>query len=303
MAAARAIPVILDTDPGVDDAVAILLALASKAEIDLLCLTAVAGNVGLERTAPNAQRICDLAERSDVEVLAGAGMPLDRPGHSAAHMHGTDGLGGIALPPARRQPQAGAVQRMIDLLRGRPGEITLCAVGPLTNLALAERQSPGVLTLAKDIVIMGGAAGPGNVTPHAEFNFYVDPLAAAEVFSSGATIAKFGLDLTRQIPATADRMARIAGIDTAAACACHQMMANYGKGSPLLHDVCVIAWLISPGLFAGKPADVTIDAGTSDSAGRSLVDFETAGGNAMVMEKADADGLFDLLCERLARLP
>jgi purine nucleosidase len=298
-----AIRVVLDTDPGIDDAVAILLTLASPHEIDLLCLTAVAGNVAFDLAAANAQRVCTLADRADVPVYAGADEPLDRPGHTATEIHGTNGLGGVSLPLPQTQIHSGGVDHMTDLLRARPGELTLCAIGPLTNLALAERRSPGVLKLAKQLIIMGGADERGNVTPYAEFNFYVDPLAAAEVFSSGAELVMFGLDVTRQVPATASRMARLADVDTAAACACHQMLASYRRHEPLLHDVCVIAWLIEPELFSGRPARVTVDSARGERAGQSLVEFDADDANALVMEVADAEGMFGLLCDRLGRLP
>lgn len=303
MAPPSAIPIILDTDPGVDDAVAILLALASPDEIDLICLTAVAGNVPLDLTAPNGQRICALAGRPEVPVFAGAAHPLDRQGHTATHVHGENGLGGLELPLPAGDVGGGAAGHIIELLRARPGEITLCAVGPLTNLALAERQSPGVLKLARRIVVMGGASDRGNVTEFAEFNFYVDPLAAAEVFGSGAELVMFGLNLTRQAPVTPARLAAFGRIDSAAADACHRMMLNYRHGEPLLHDVCVTAWLIAPQLFAGRRARVAVDAGTGETAGQSLVNFDAADANALVMEDADAEGMFALLCERLGRLP
>lgn len=303
MASSNAIPIILDTDPGVDDAVAILLALASPDEIDLMCLTAVAGNVPLDLTAPNGQRVCALAGRPGMPVYAGAAQPLDRQGHTATHVHGENGLGGLDLPLPAGGLNDNAVGHMVASLRARPGEITLCAVGPLTNLALAERQSPGVLKLARRIVIMGGASDRGNVTEFAEFNFYVDPLAAAEVFASGAELVMFGLNLTRQVPVTPERLARFAGIDSAAAEACHRMMLNYRHGEPLLHDVCVIAWLLAPDLFTGRPARVAIDADQGETAGQSLVRYDAADANAVVMEKADAEGMFALLYERLGRLP
>lgn len=303
MASGNAIPIILDTDPGVDDAVAILLALASPGELELLCLTAVAGNVPLDLTAPNGRRVCALAGRPEIPVYAGAARPLDRQGHTATHVHGDNGLGGLELPLPAGAIGEDAVGQMIGLLRARPDEITLCAVGPLSNLALAERQSPGVLKLAKRIVVMGGASDRGNVTPFAEFNFYVDPLAAAEVFASGAELVMFGLNLTRQAPVTAERMKRIGAIGTVAAAACHRMMADYRHGEPLLHDVCVIVWLLAPELFDGQRARVSIDAGKGETAGQSLVEFDVPDANALVMEKADAQGMFALLYERLGRLP
>jgi purine nucleosidase len=238
-------------------------------------------------------------------VFAGAARPLDRPLRTA-RAHGDNGLGGLDLPLPGGDIPNGAVDRLIALLDARPGEITLCPIGPMTNLALAERARPGILKQARRIVAMGGAAGPGNVTPHAEFNFFVDPPAAAEVFASGAEIVMFGLDVTRQVPVRAEHLAAMAAIGTASAAACAAMVRNYAHGDPLLHDPCVIAWLIDPGLFAGRPARVDVDPGSGARAGESRVDFAApavAHANALVMEQARTDDVFALLIDRLARLP
>lgn len=306
--------IILDCDPGQDDAVAILLALASPDELDLLAITTVAGNVPLALTAANARRLVELAD-ADVPVYAGASRPLLRSLHTAEDVHGSTGLDGSGLPPPKRPLAPGhAARAIIELVRARPaGSVTLVATGPLTNLALALAEAPDLAGRLKEIVLMGGAIGLGNVTPAAEFNIWVDPHAAAIVFAAGVPITMFPLDVTHKVLVTAERLARIEAIGSPVARAVFGMLSFYrGRGRTggapdgPLHDPCTIAWLLRPQLFSGRACAVAIETESQRGLGRTWVDwFGTTGepSNAMVMRDADADGFFALLIERLARFP
>lgn len=305
--------IILDCDPGQDDAVAILLALASPEELEVLAITTVAGNVPLAHTAANARRVVELAD-SDVPVYAGAARPLLRSLQTAEQVHGETGLDGSELPPPKRPLAPGHAARAItDLVRARPaGSVTLVATGPLTNLAIALLEAPDLATRIERIVLMGGAIGLGNVTPAAEFNIFVDPHAAAVVFGCGAPITMFPLDVTHQVLVTAERLARIAAVGNPAARAVAGMLGFYRgrrrSGAPEgpLHDPCTVAWLLQPELFSGRDCAVEIETASPLGLGRTYVDWWGVTGkpaNATVMREADAPAFFDLLVERLARLP
>ena len=300
------VPIILDCDPGIDDAVALLLALASPDEIDLLAVTAVAGNVPLELTQANARRVCDLARRPDVKVFAGADRPYGKSLVTAEHVHGTDGLGNIGLPPPVMPLQDGdAVDAMIDILKASEPPVTLCPVGPLTNVAAALDRAPEIAGRIDRIVLMGGAMMGGNVTPHAEFNIHVDPVAADIVFRCGRPVVMFGLDVTHKVRVTADRHAAIRALGTPVATAVADMIGAGGGDVDdiVLHDPCVIAYLLAPDLFQGAPRHVSVVTGPSAEEGRTVAappsDAQQA--NATVMTDADADGFFALLTVRLAR--
>ena len=298
-------PIIIDCDPGVDDALALLLALASPDELDVLGVSAVGGNVSLAKTQYNAQRILALAGRAEVPVHSGAAEPM-LISLQTTDVHGGDGVGGASLPePAAALASANGVDYLCDSLAARPGEITLCCLGPLTNLGLAMSREKDIASAARQVVMMGGAAGRGNVTEYAEFNFFVDPHAARLVFLSGAELVMIGLDLTRQVPITPARLKQIAAVGNKAAKAAHEMLAVYGQGDTAMHDPCVIAYLLAPSLFSGRKAWVDIEINHAERIGQSLVKDIPEGGksNAVVLDKVDADGFFDLLCERLARLP
>ncbi len=291
--------VILDCDPGVDDAVALLMALASPGELHLPGITTVAGNVPLELTTRNALALLALAGRR-IPVFAGAARPLVRPLATAEHVHGDSGLGGLVLPePAETAEDLPAAQFITEMAEAGGGEVILAPTGPLTNIALALRAVPDVA----GIVLMGGAAGAGNITPHAEFNIYVDPDGAAEVFASGAPITMIGLDVTRQVMITPARLAAIGAVGTAAAAAVATMLGTYPAGAPL-HDPCVIAYLLRPDLFAGRAARVTVETADEETLGRTLVDWQAPPGacNATVIKTVDSDGLFALLMECLGRI-
>ncbi len=303
--------VILDCDPGVDDAIAILLALASPAEIELLGITCVAGNVPLAATARNARRVCTLAGRRDVPVLAGCARPLmSRVGETAASVHGKDGLGDVGLPePAFELRPQHAVDFIIEqALAGEGGAVTLCCVGPMTNAALALIKEPRLARRLDRILFMGGAAFcPGNVSPVAEFNVFVDPHAAHVVLGSGVPLTMFGLDVTRQARATADRLATWEAVASPVTGAAARMVRAYGGADPRLHDPCVIASLIDPALFGGVDAHVAVECESPRTLGQTIVrarERHLAGypPNCHVVTRVEADRLFELLTERLGRL-
>jgi purine nucleosidase len=306
--------IILDCDPGQDDAIAILLALGSPDEIELLGITTVAGNVPLGLTRMNARKMVELAGRADVPVWAGCDRPLVRALETAEYVHGETGLNGAVLPEPVTALQPGhAVDAIIDLVMARPPRsVTICAVGPLTNIAMAIRKEPHLTQRVKEIVLMGGAVELGNVTPAAEFNIYVDPHAADIVFRAGIPITMFGLDVTHQVLVTAERLERIRSIGGKVAEAAHGLLDFFNRfdmerydapGAPL-HDPCVIAWLIEPSIFSGKACPVEIEL-EGRSVGRTLVDWwnsDRRPPNAMVMREVDAGRFFALLTERLERL-
>ncbi len=307
-------PIVIDCDPGADDAIALLLALASPDELDVVGVGTVAGNVGLDRTSDNARRICELAGRDDVPVHAGCPGSILRPRSDARHVHGETGLDGVDLPPPGRAiADRHAVDFLIETCAARPGAVTLCAMGPLTNVALAMIKDPGIVDNVDEIVLMGGAIGAGNVTPSAEFNIFVDPHAAAVVFASGAPLTMIGLDVTHQAIVTPERLDAVRAIDTSVGRAAAGLLDHYHRvdlerygvaGSPL-HDPCVIAYLLQPELFSGREAFVEVETRSEATMGRTVVDLWNATGrepNATVIERIDADGFFELLIERLARL-
>ena len=307
--------IIIDCDPGQDDAIAILLALASPDEIETLALTAVAGNVPLALTQRNARQLVELAGNSTVPVHAGCTRPLSRVLETAEYVHGETGLNGVSLPePARPLASAHAVDAIVDLVMQAPqASVTLCALAPLTNVAMAMLKEPGLAQHLKEIVLMGGAIGLGNVTPAAEFNIYVDPEAASVVFGSGVPLTMVGLDVTHQVLVTPERLERFKALGGPLGEAAHGMLAFFNRfdiaryqaaGAPL-HDPCVIGYLLRPDLFRGRACKVEIET-EGRSAGRTNVHWwprRPQEPNANVIGEVDAAGLFELLFERLARLP
>jgi purine nucleosidase len=306
-------PVIIDTDPGIDDAVAILLALASP-ELEVIGIAAVAGNVGIEHTEANGRRVCELAGRAEVPVYAGCARPiLCR--QVRAVVHGETGLGGADLPIPTMPPQPQhAVDWIVDTVMGSPeSSITIAALGPLTNLAVAMIKEPRLPARLREIVIMGGAGpGGGNVTPAAEFNIHWDPHAAQAVFESGARMVLAPLELTRQVLATRERIARIRRIGSPVGDAVAGMLDFFSRGEAAyegleggpLHDPCVIAYLLRPELFTGRRARVEIETQSSRTLGATVIDMRLQSGaaNCTVLTEADADGFFDLLTDRLGNL-
>lgn len=301
---------IIDCDPGTDDAVALLLALASPEEIDLLGVTVVGGNVGLERTVANALAVVELAG-ADVPVFAGAAKPLLRPLVTAAHVHGESGLRGADLPPpSRRAEDAHAADWIRSVLRDAPpASVQVCAVGPLTNLALAFLTEPAIATAVERIVVMGGAIGLGNVTSAAEFNVYVDPHAAQVVLDAGVPVVLVPLDLTHRAIATPERVERIRALGNPAARAVAGILSAYppmprfgGEGGPV-HDACAAAWLVAPELMTGRSCHVRVDCTDGPSVGRTVVDWwkDERRPNALVLDAIDDEGFFELLTARLGR--
>ncbi|WP_405112162.1 nucleoside hydrolase [Phaeobacter sp. BS52] len=308
--------IIIDTDPGQDDAVAILLALASPQEIDLLGITCVAGNVPLALTQTNARRVCEVAGRPDVAVHAGCDAPLHRPLITAEHVHGKTGLDGPELwDPTMPLAEAHGVDFIIDTLRREaPGTVTLCPLGPLTNIAAAFQKAPDIVDRVQEIVLMGGAYFEvGNITPAAEFNIYVDPEAAAAVLTSGVPVTMMPLDVTHKALATRARVERIRALDTKVARFTAEMLdfferfdvEKYGSEGGPLHDPCVIAYLIRPELFSGRHVNVVVETTSELTLGMTVADWwgvTDRPANALFIGDLEADGFFDLITSRLALL-
>ena len=310
MGARRA--VILDCDPGTDDAIALWLAMASP-EIDLRVVTVAGGNAGLDRTVMNACAIVGLAG-AVVPVVPGADRPLLGGFRGDGAVHGADGLAGIGLPPGALPMQAVAADTIRAVLReARPGSVTLLGIAPVTNLALALATEPALADRVEAAVVMAGAWGEGNWTPSAEFNAASDPEALAALLAAGIPVTLVTLELTAQALVTPARIAalRARGGGACLRAACDIMAAVPpsrrlgGKGHPL-HDPCAVAWLISPALFRAVPAAVSVDLGPGPARGRTHIDRWSRNGaapNVTLAEALDADGFFTLLGERLARLP
>ncbi|SMD05980.1 nucleoside hydrolase [Primorskyibacter flagellatus] len=272
MTDARPTPIILDCDPGVDDAIAIIMALGLPDAIHLRAITCVAGNVPLSSTARNARQILELAGRTDIPVHGGCTRPIMSPTGRTSSAHGTDGLGGVRLPePALQLQPEHAADAIRRIARETPGGITLCAIGPLTNVALALLRDPALADHVRRIVLMGGACfGPGNITPLAEFNFYADPHAAQIVFDAGVPIVLFGLDVTRKALLSEGYSAALATSSDQRREAIGRMLGAYESRDPCLHDPCVIAWLADPDLFELIEAHVEISLADGVASGQSV---------------------------------
>ncbi|MBC7675979.1 MAG: nucleoside hydrolase [Rhodoferax sp.] len=308
--------IIIDTDPGQDDAVAILLALSSPEEIEVLGITAVAGNVPLPLTQKNARIICELAGRPDVLVYAGCEAPLKRKLVTAEHVHGKTGLDGPVLADPVMQLQPGhAVDFIIETLwREAAGSVTLCPLGPLTNIAAAFLKAPDVVGRVAQIVLMGGAYFEvGNITPTAEFNIYVDPEAADIVFKSGVDLVVMPLDVTHKALTNKARVAAFRALGTKPGRMVAEWtdfferfdMQKYGSEGAPLHDPCVIAYLIKPELFSGRHINVEIETGSELTLGMTVADWwgvTKRPANALFIGDVDADGFYALLTERIGRL-
>ncbi|SOE17977.1 purine nucleosidase [Hoeflea halophila] len=307
--------IIIDTDPGQDDAAAIMLALASP-ELEVLGITAVAGNVPLALTGRNVRMVTEICGRADIPVYAGADRPLARKLVTAEHVHGKTGLDGIDLfEPARPLEPEHAVDFIIEKLRTEPaGSVTLCPLGPLTNIATVLERAPDVVNRIKQIVLMGGGFFEGgNITPSAEFNIYVDPEAAKIVFGAGVPLTMMPLDVTHKVLTTRARVERLRANGNRASVAMADMLEfferfdeeKYGTDGGPLHDPTVIAWLLDPGMFSGRNCNVEIETGSDLTLGATVVDWWKVSGrpeNALVVNDVDADRFFDLLIERLGRL-
>ncbi|WIY51775.1 nucleoside hydrolase [Devosia sp. YIM 151766] len=309
--------IIIDTDPGQDDAVAILLALASPAELEVLGVVAVAGNVGLAQNAINARKVVELSGRSDVPVYAGCARPMRRQLVTAEHVHGDTGLNGPDLPAPHipLQDRHGVDFIIETLMNAEPKTITLCTLGPLTNIGMALVKEPRIAERIAEIVMMGGAYFEvGNITPTAEFNIYVDPEAADVVMRCGAPITILPLDVTHMIQSTPARLDAIKALGNKSGQAVHDMLSfsesfdlkKYGWNGAPLHDPTVIAYLLKPELFEGRHCHVAIETASELTVGMTVVDYWHVTGrapNANYLRSGDADGFYALLNERLARLP
>ncbi len=308
--------IIIDTDPGQDDALAIMLALGSPDELEVLGVTAVAGNVPLHLTEKNARKICELCGRPDVKAFKGSDRPLFRPLVTAEHVHGRTGLDGPDLPePSMTLQDEGAVDFIIRTLREEEtGTVTLVTLGPLTNIATVLIRAPEIAPRIREIVLMGGGFFEGgNITPVAEFNIYVDPQAADLVFRSGVPIVMMPLDVTHKALTTRARVAAFRALETPAGGAAAELLdfferfdvEKYGTDGGPLHDPCTVAYLLRPELFKGRHCNVAVELASELTLGMTVVDWwgvTTRPKNAVVMREIDADGFFQLLTERVGRL-
>jgi purine nucleosidase len=307
--------IVIDTDPGQDDAVAILLALASP-EIEVLGICSVAGNVPLPLTTLNVLKVCELAGRPDVPVHAGAAGPLVRAQVTAEEVHGRTGLDGPELPEPRMRPREGhAVDFLIETLRREPVKsVTLCTLGPLTNIALAFAKAPELRERVAGIVAMGGAFSEGgNTTPSAEFNVFADPHAAQAVLHAGVPVVLHPLDVTHRCLTRRDRVAAFRDMGTHVGAAVAEMLAyyerfderKYGTDGGPLHDPNVIAWLLRPEIYRGRDVNVEVETGSELTMGHTAVDWWGVSGrakNVHFIREIDDGAFFALLTERIARL-
>jgi purine nucleosidase len=309
--------IIIDTDPGIDDAVAILLALAAAEELEVLGIVAVAGNLPLAQTERNARRVCELAGRLDVPVYAGCARPMLRPLATAERVHGETKRDRLLLPePTTASRAEHGVDFLIETLRSVEAHaITLCALGPLTNIAMALVMAPEVAGRIRELVVMGGAGFElGNVTPTAEFNIHIDPHAAAIVIDSGVPITMIPLDVTHKVLSTPPRVEELRALGNRCGPAVAALLDSFevnrrdkfGARSMALHDPSVIAYLLRPALYDGREVNVAIETQSPLTMGMTVVDWWGVTGrkaNVRFMNSVDANGFYDLLTEQLARLP
>ena len=309
--------IIIDTDPGQDDAVAILLALASPDELEVLGITAVAGNVPLSLTERNARIVCELAGRPDIAVYAGCDRPLRRKLVTAEHVHGKTGLDGPELPePKIKLQEKHGVDFIIDTILQEPeNSVSLCPLGPLTNIASAILKQPKIVSRIKQIVLMGGAYFEvGNITPTAEFNIFVDPDAAKIVFEAGIDMVVMPLDVTHKALVTGERNEAFRRLKSPVGIAVAEMTdfferfdkEKYGSSGAPLHDPCVTAYLINPKIFSGKKINVEIETKSELTLGMTVADWwgvTDRKANAFFVGDLDSEKFFNLLTERLGRLP
>ena len=301
--------IILDCDPGHDDAIALLLALASP-EVNLLGVTTVAGNQTLEKTTANAIRVLDHVGRDDISVAAGADRPLVRDRHVAAEVHGETGLDGPELPPPSREPGTEhAIDWIAQTLTENPGPTTLVPTGPLTNIALFLARYPDLTGRIEQIVLMGGAIGEGNTTPAAEFNIWADPEAAHRVFSSGLDVTMVGLDVTHQALMTPAHVAQLQGRAGKLVADLYAFFSkfhasHYGWDGAPVHDAVAVAHVIDPTLLTTAHRGVVVDTGPELSRGRTHVDMrgDRWEANCHVAVGIDADRFLALLIERISSL-
>ncbi|MBT8082841.1 MAG: nucleoside hydrolase [Gammaproteobacteria bacterium] len=305
--------VIIDCDPGQDDAVALFLAMASPGELDILGVTTVAGNVPLALTQRNARMMCDIAGRRDMRVFAGCERPLRRDPITAEYIHGATGIDGVdVFEPETPLQEQHAVDFIVDTLRNEVS-VTLIPTGPMTNFAAAIEREPSILESVEQIVSMGGAMREGgNRSPSAEFNILADPHAAEIVYDCGRPVTAMGLDVTHRVLSTRERVARIRELGNDVAMATAGMLSffhrydtkKYGSEGAPLHDPCTVAWLLEPGLFETRRCNVSVETESELTIGHTAVDFWHVTDRPHNVDWAytvDADGFYDLLVERVAR--
>ena len=301
-------PIIIDCDPGVDDAIALMLALRAP-ELAVQAITTVAGNVPLALTQRNARQICELLERENIPIYAGCPRPLVRSLITAEDIHGKTGLEGATLPsPSLPLQPPHAVNFLIDTLRSTSEPLTLATLGPLTNIAVALIQAPDIIQGIERIVMMGGGLTHGNITPVAEFNIYVDPHAAHVVFAAGIPITLLSLDITHQVLTTPARLAAMRQIGNAVSEVAVAMLSHYGKtdeqrlgtvGAPL-HDPCVMAYLLNPDLFTTYAGQVRVELNSSLTLGQTVVSRQPAEPCSVdIVDTVDAAGIYELLTKHL----
>lgn len=307
--------ILIDCDPGQDDAVMLFLAFAAPEELDILGITTVAGNVPLAKTERNARLLCDVADVGHVPVYAGCDQPMVNKLRTAEQVHGNEGIDGMEIrPPQTLLQSAHAVDFLVETLKeAERDSITLVPTGPLTNVARAIERDPTILPKISEIVIMGGARSEGgNITPSAEFNIFVDPHAAKIVFDCGRPLTVFGLDVTHQVRTSEQDLERIGALGNNVADAVQGMLGFYGrgarnqtrlKGAPL-HDPCTIAYLLKPEIFKLRACNVRVETESALTMGHTAVDFwgvTSEPKNVQWAYKAQADMFFDLLIDHLAR--
>jgi len=305
---------IIDCDPGQDDAVALFLAMSAPDELEVLGVTTVAGNVPLELTQRNARMMCDIAGRTDMPVFAGCDKPMELDAITAEYIHGNTGIDGVdVFDPTTPLQDTHAVDFIVETLRrAEKGTVTLIPTGPMTNIATAIRRDPGILDAVDRIVSMGGAMREGgNRSPSAEFNVLADPHAADIVYNCGRPVTAMGLDVTHQVLSTRERVARIRSVGNRVAEATAGMLSffhrydtkKYGSEGAPLHDPCTVAWLLRPRLFETKLCNLSVETSSELTLGHTSVDFWHVTDRPHNVEwtyAVDAEGFYDLLVERLA---
>ncbi|RZV36491.1 MAG: nucleoside hydrolase [Chromatiales bacterium] len=306
--------VIIDCDPGQDDAVALFLAMSAPDELEVLGVTTVAGNVPLELTQRNTRMMCDIAGRPDMRVYAGCDKPMQLEAITAEYIHGNTGIDGVdVFDPETPLQETHAVDFIVETLRAaEEGTVTLVPTGPMTNIGTAIKRDPGILDAVDRIVSMGGAMREGgNRSPSAEFNVLVDPHAAEIVYNCGRPVTAMGLDVTHQVLSTRERVARIRGVGNKVADATADMLSffhrydtkKYGSEGAPLHDPCTVAWLLRPDLFETKVCNLSVETTSELTLGHTAVDFWHVTDRPHNVEwtyAVDAEGFYDLLVERLA---
>ena len=309
--------IIIDTDPGQDDAVALFLALSSPDELEILGVTAVAGNVPLELTQRNARMMCDIAGRKELRVFAGCDRPMTLPPITAEYIHGDTGIDGVdVFDPETPLQEQHAVDFIVEtLLAADESSVTLVPTGPMTNVATAIRREPAILGRVEQIVAMGGAMREGgNRSPSAEFNVLADPHAAEIVYNCGRPVTAMGLDVTHQVLSTRERVTRIRAVGNPVAEATAGMLSffhrydtkKYGSEGAPLHDPCTVAWLLRPELFRTKRCNVSVETESQLTLGHTAVDFWQVTDRPPNVDwtyEVDAEGFYDLLVECLGRFP